>query len=100
MKPLWSFTCYTAQEPECGRVPAVTIDDPLVVRDGDGDRDRLVELTATWLDGHYGADHHAVAQDLLDHLVADRLSLFCGGKLEKKLMGQYRHDQHDMESEC
>ena len=76
------FTCYTAEESQSRSVPSVTIDDALVVRDGYGHRDRLVELTTSGLDGHDGADHHAVAQYLLDYLVADRLGLFCGKEVQ------------------
>ena len=70
-------TCDGAQEAQGRGVPLVLVDHPLAGRhrDGDGQADRLVELSPPRLNGHDGRHGHSVAQELGGQLGRDGLGL-------------------------
>ena len=65
-----NVTCYGAQQPQGRGVPLVLVDHPLARRhrDGDGQRDRLVELASPGLNGHDRGHGHSVTQQLSGQL--------------------------------
>ena len=72
-----NVTCDGAQQPQCRGVPLVLVDHPLAGRhrDGDGQRDRLMELAPPGLNGHDGGHSHSVTQQLGGQLRRDGLGL-------------------------